>query len=139
MKTTWMKAALMMAIVASTGAITLAAGNKKDDDMARLPDKGFEFVADQEHEQSAFYQWVKKQLKIPDFIENGHEDNRVEIHLEIAKDGKPVIHHIRSNNDHLKQYVIRKFQSLIYPDEFSDQSYQFTIRFHIMPSFSKTI
>lgn len=135
MKTIWIKAALIIAIMASTGAVTLLAGrsnfehNRQEVALQKKPRKNEKKI-----ENPDFYRWLSKELRMPKFVDGKTTDNRVELHLIIAPEGKAEIIDIQGKNQLLIEYVTDKVKHLKYPQCFEGNSYHFAIKFQLIPS-----
>lgn len=128
MKTIWIKSALLMALLASSGAITLASGDHNcQSAFSREPEMIIEKMeSDRIHD---FYRWISNKLVTPSFI-SGYDDNRVELVVRIDGEGKTKVDSIKGASAELISYVKSSIEKLTYPDGEPNLTYHFAIRFH---------
>jgi hypothetical protein len=130
MKTKSIKAALMMAIIASTGAITLAAGSGHDQ-LRHQVSTGNPLPHDvQDKKETAFYRWFKNQLGMSEFSSSAYPQSRAVLRLQLDETGKPVIADIQSDNALLSDELNNYIMQMQFPQDFAGKNFHFAIRFH---------
>jgi hypothetical protein len=130
MKTKSMKAALMMAIIASSGAITLAAGSGHEQHRQQVSDNHPQLEQAQENNETAFYRWFKKQLGMSAFSSADYADSRAVLRLQLDATGKPVVADIQSDNTTLNENLNGCIMQMQFPQDFAGKNFHFAIRFH---------
>jgi hypothetical protein len=129
MKITIMKAAFVMALLASGGAISLAS------ESAHRPDQYGDFTtADTLHstpetQQQQFYKWIQHQITVPAFIQSDEASNRVILKLEVDTDGKVNVLESLSVDPRLAAYVQQELQGRMYSSISQSGEYHFAIHF----------
>jgi hypothetical protein len=128
MKTIWIKSALLLALVASSGAITLASGGQKRPNAFTSESEITSEKMASDH-LNAFYRWIRKHLATPQFLQ-GNADNRVELVVRIDSEGRTLVDSISGANSELVNYVKTEIEQLSYPAGEPNRTYHFAIRFH---------
>ncbi len=126
MKTTMIKTAFILAMLASGGAITLAAGNGSSFGNS---DNYFNKADDAESKKpQTIYSWIQRNMPCPEFVESD-EENRVELWLNITDDQKIVVLKTKSDTQRLSDFVKAKLNGRICPNAEAGGQYHFAINF----------
>lgn len=123
-RTTAIKLMLVVALVSTGGAISLAADGLSD------PDSTEKTAAAQP--ATEFYTTIRKALHCPDFI--GEKMEKAEIWLHVNEDGSIVVKHIRTENSRLAHYIMKGLngKSFNLPINEVDKDYHFALRFQLI-------
>ncbi len=126
MKTTMIKTAFILAMLASGGAITRAAGNGSSfGNYANY----FNNVDDADSKKpQTIYSWIQRQMPCPEFIDSDFS-NRVELWLRITEDQKIIVLHAKAETQRLSDFVIAKLDGQMCPNAEAGGQYHFAINF----------
>ncbi len=128
MKTTAIKTAFVIAMLATGSAIALTAGNLNPDMRNNIdPIETLHKNAEDEKPQT-IRTWVKNHLKCPEFVQS-NENNRVELWLKCDSDGNVEIIQAKSESERLIEFVNDELNGKICPVEESEGIYHFAIQF----------
>ena len=123
-RTAAIKVMLVVAMIATGGAIALAA----DGFSSKKP-----VVAEKVKEPSrVLYNKVRRVLHCPDFI--GDQIEKAEIWLHVNEDGSLVVKHIRTTNSQLAHYIMKGLdgKSFVLPIDEVNKDYHFALSFQII-------
>jgi len=119
------KAAFILALLASGGALTLAAGNEHH--VITLnpsqPD------AEEGKKPETVYNWIEHVLDCPEFLNADDANNRVELWIHINEDGSVAIKNLLGVNPKLVSYVKKNLEGKMYKSSESGKDFHFAIRF----------
>lgn len=128
MKTTMMKVALVVALIATGGALTLATGGSTttNSDGFTTTDGSLNNGG---HESESILNWIKNFIHCPDFI--GQQKQQVQLWLQVDADGNLKVLNIKSEDEKLTEYVLQQLngKTLDLPINEVNRSYHFVLRF----------
>jgi hypothetical protein len=121
-RTAIIKMVLVVALISTGGAISLAAG-------------GLSTTPKEEHKEeinSGFYNKVRKALHCPEFI--GDKQEKAEIWLHVNEDGSLVVKHIKTDNSRLAHYIMKGLNGISFelPIDEVNKDYHFALRFQLI-------
>ena len=120
------KAAFVLALLASGGATILAAGGNNSDHLQAAltlpedPNAG---------KPESLYSWIQRNLHCPDFIQTDNEDNKVMLYVHVDKDGALQVTNASATDQRLVDYVRHQLNGKIFKTSEPDHDYHFAIRF----------
>jgi hypothetical protein len=128
MKTTMIKTAFILALLSSGSAIGLAAGSRSS--FGNTNELLSEPEAAPSHIQATkkFYAWVEKSITRPTFI-SSHEENLVELWLQMDANGKITGVKTKSKNPQLAEYVKHELEDIQCPKGMVCHQLHFAISF----------
>ena len=121
-RTAIIKMVLVVALISTGGAISLAAGGLSTTPVAEK----------REENNSGFYYKVRKALHCPDFI--GDKQEKAEIWLHVNEDGSLVVKHIKTDNSRLAHYIMKGLNGISFelPIDEVNKDYHFALRFQLI-------
>jgi hypothetical protein len=130
MKTTWIKTALLVALMATGGAIEQAAHSSApfNEPVTKIETSDVPVDADQQEKE--FYKWIRKNIGLPDFIQDQNDHHRLELAISVDENGKILVKELEGQNRELIDYVDSKLKSLHCPIQFAGSSFHFAMRFY---------
>ena len=134
MKTTWIKTALLVALMATGGAIEQAAHSSAPFNEPKTMLETTDEIGGDEARVNEFYKWIRKNIGMPDFIQDQNDHHRLELAISIDEQGKILINELEGQNHDLVSYVDSKLRSLHCPSQFAGTSYHFAMRFYRLNS-----
>ncbi len=124
MKTTMIKSAFILSMMASGGAIALASGKGET---SQFSSQFLTEVSDAKKPQT-FYGWIQNTLSCPDFVD-AHTEHRVELWLDVDANNKLVVLNAKSNSKRLSDFVIKELNGRLCPTANESGMRHFAINF----------
>lgn len=112
MKTTMIKAAFILSMLGSGGAIALASGKGESTDFS--PKTFLKNDETVDEKPQTFFNWIQKEVRCPEFV-NSDDDHRVELWLDIDANNNIVVLNAKSNSKRLSDFVIKELHGRPYP------------------------
>jgi hypothetical protein len=129
MKTQMIRAAFVLALLATGSAVTLAANGNHRRSEADDSKQEVAMTWRSAKPVDALHEWIRRNVKCPDFISTDGVNNRVELWLGIRPDGRITVKHAKSTNEKLVAYIHESLEGKFFSEAVAEKEFHLAIVF----------